>query len=210
MSSQDRRRALIDEAMRALRSRDPAARQWSMEVADTYRQRVRYRAPRFSELRRLLGKEAGSARELALLMDDTTAMMGPALHFLRGGECPQDAIFQRHEVSRDLKLHADEIERLMNLSTWPRGGDWDLAKAYFGPPKLWLAWQGIRAFFHYGDPREIKPMSVKNGSRYGDYVGAIYELSTDECPWDKGVGLDKIIDKAAREWRRNRPKAISP
>jgi hypothetical protein len=60
--------------------------------------------------------------------------------------------------------------------------------------------------FHYGKADEI---SAKSGSRFGDYVRAIYEVATGEDSGAAGVGLDKIIDEVARKWSQER-KVILP
>jgi hypothetical protein len=121
-----------------------------------------------------------------------------------------DALSRRYELGSKLVQHAGEAERLINELPWPKGGDWDLAKAHFGPPKRWLVGECVRVFFHHGDARDIKATGSKGGSPFEDYVGAVYELATGKSPWDKGVGLEKVIDKAARGYRQNERRKILP
>jgi hypothetical protein len=159
-------------------------------------------------LREAVKKEGENALELALRMTALTTRMQAALPGLLRGESHQtieDLIFRRYEVANSLKLHAEELDRLMKLPSWPKGGDWDLAKAHFGPPKRWLVDQCLKVFFHanHSDMCGIRPLASKDGSPFGDYVGAIYELGTGEVPWAEGVGLGKIIDNTARQWRKN-------
>ena len=218
------RQKLIDCAMRLLKSSDSDARKLSIEIADDYREAtgplgIYNRTGTFSELRRRLKKEAKDARNLAQFVNEATVAAEVAItHLLRvknPAEVDQqkidDAVWRRHELVRDLKQFADSTDRLIEGLPWPKGGDWNLAKAHLGPPNRWLVGRCLQVFFRYGDTRGIRPLSAKQGkqgSPFGDYVGAIYKLSTGEEPWVEGVGLAKIIDEVARAWRKRERSAI--
>jgi hypothetical protein len=221
MASQQK---LIDCAMRLLKSSDNDARKLSIEIAEDYRKAtgplgVYNRTGTFSELRQRLRKEVKDARNLAHFVNAGTVAAEVAItHLLRvknPAEVDQqkidDAIWQRHELVRDLKQFVDNTDRLIAELPWPKGGDWDLAKAHLGSPNRWLVNRCLQVFFRYSDPQGIRPLSTKQGkqgSPFGDYVGAIYKLGTGEEPWGEGVGLAKIIDEVARAWRKRERSGI--
>jgi hypothetical protein len=207
---QAQRQRLVNEAMQALNSSDSRARRWSIALAARYRRMIApcgvySRAAKFSELREALKKEGENARELALRILTITGQTQTALSYLLRPDQQKidNAIWRRYEIGQDLKLYADEVERLVKLTSWPKGGDLNLAKTHLGSPKQWLVGQCLKVFFQHSDTGGIRPLVSKDGSPFGDYVGAIYELGTGEEPWVQGVGLSKIIDNFARQWRRN-------
>jgi hypothetical protein len=160
------------------------------------------RAETFSGIRQALKAEGDRARELARRLTVLTSRMEVVLARLSTWQEGYDALTRRYELGSKLDQHAREVERLINDLPWPKGGAGDLAKAHFGPPKRWLVGECIKVFFHHGDTHDIKPTGSKGGSSFEDYIGAVYELATGKFPWGKGVGLDKVIDTAAREYRQ--------
>jgi hypothetical protein len=218
---QTQRRELVEEAMKALSCENPRARRWSIALAARYRRMigpkgVYNRAAKFSELRQALKKEAEGAKELARRIAVITGRTQTALNYLYRPILPghlidqqaiDDIIWRRYEIARDLDLYADQIDQLVKRDSWPKGGDLDLAKTYLGPPKRWLVGECLTCFFHHADIRGIRPLSSAHGSPFGDYVCAIYELGTGEDPLGSSVGLTKIIDHIARQWRRNEKRS---
>jgi hypothetical protein len=217
------RQKLIDCAMRLLKSSDSDARKLSIEIAEDYRKAtgplgVYNRAGKFSELRQRLRKEVKDARNLAQFVNAATAAAEVAItHLLRVrnlAEVDQQkidgSVWQRRELVRDLKQFADNTDMLIAELPWPKGGDWDLAKAHLGSPNRWLVNRCLQVFFRYGDTQGIRPLSTKQGkqgSPFGDYVKAIYEFATGKCPEGAGVGLEKTINQVARAWRKREKRS---
>jgi hypothetical protein len=223
MSKRERRLELVDEAMRALRSQDCRARRWSISLAARYRRMtgppgVYTNAAKFSELRQVLRSQWERAKELARDIRNTTAKTEVALRFLlrpsNGYLIDQTKIdevtWRRREIANQLESFAAEVNDLVLLPSWPQGGQLNLAKAALGAPKQWLVHECLIVFWHYGDRTGIRPLSSKEGSPFGDYVGAVYELGTGEDPWDENVGLDKVVNEFARQWRRNEKSPQPP
>jgi hypothetical protein len=217
------RRELIDTAMRALKSSNDDALEWSKQIAEDYReatgpQGVYNRAGTFKELRQRLRKEAKDARDLAQYVNAATVAVEVAITHSPRVKNPaevdqqkiDDVVWRRHKLVRDLEQFADNTDKLIAEPIWPKGGDWDLAKAHLGSPKQWLVGRCLKVFFRYGNIEGIRTLSAKHGSPFGDYVRAIYELATGDEPDKKGVGLDKIIDNTAHTWRRNERRKILP
>jgi hypothetical protein len=203
-----RERLTIDDAMDALGVADPSALGWSQALADNYRREVGpngyLRKQKFADLRKSLRKEVEDIRRLASRMEQKTDDLWDAIHYVRSRRPVQDGErFRRWEIITALRHHADEIEGLMKLS-WPQGGAMDVRKAVYGPPKVRLVWKCLQVFFCYGKADEI---SAKRESRFGDYVKAVYEIATGQDSEGRGVGLDKIINEVAREWRQGRKRA---
>jgi hypothetical protein len=210
----ERQRELLDRAMKALNPRDSgAAREQTEWIAEAYRELVRFTgsAKKFSALRTELKQQSAQARKLARSIELAIAPTEHALYRLLATErgVDQGVVDRAHDSLRDradfvisLRAFADRTDKLtaLSVSTWPRGGRWNVAKSLFGPHYRWLAEQCLKTVFSFGNPADIRVTSPQNQSPFGQYAEAVYELATGELP--DGVALEKALNETARAYRR--------
>ena len=223
---------IVHRAMRALNSKSPMAKRQSVSLAVKYRRMVDTKTFKglhrgvykntetFKGLHQALSNERKKAVKLARHMDAVTRRLMAVLSHLLGpykANKIDELIGNRVELARFLDRNTEDIEGLEGY--WPKGGNLNLAKAHFGPPKEWLTKQCLKVFWHHHtDGSGIKSVSrttalaraqlkaSKDQPFFPAYVYAVYELATGDS---KPPGLDKIINAIVRQWRKNEKKKPS-
>jgi hypothetical protein len=165
---QERRRELVEAAMRALNSSNPRARRWSISIAAKYRRMigprgVYNRTGTFKELRQRLIKEAKEARYLARYVNAATVAVEVAITHSPRVKNPtevdqqkiDDVVWRRHELVRDLIQFADNTDKLIAEPIWPKGGKWNLAKAHLVRPSNGWYNNASESFFFTATPAKL-------------------------------------------------------
>jgi hypothetical protein len=214
----ERQRELLDRAMKALNPRDSsAASEQTKWIAKAYRDLVRFTgsAKKFSALRTDLKQQSAHSRKLARSIELALAPTEHALYRLLAGDrgVDQEVVDGAHDSFRDradmvisLRAFADRTDQLIALTTWPKGGRWNVAKSLYGPHYRWLAEQCLKTVFSFGNPADIRVTSPQKQSPFGQYAEAVYELATGEFP--DGVALEKAVNEAARAHQKRAKVAV--